>query len=87
MMPRPRPETNENLATKARRHKGFIYNKTFCVTLCLGVLVANFTAGKLYTGVPLDISFPISNNSLGGLASSLTDWEVDFLGPPSTSMC
>jgi hypothetical protein len=46
MMPRPRPETNENLATKARRHKGFIYNKTFCVTLCLGVFVANFMAGK-----------------------------------------
>jgi len=44
MMPRPRPETNENSATKARRHKGFIYNKTFCVTLCPGVLVANFMA-------------------------------------------
>jgi hypothetical protein len=46
MMPRPRPETNENLATKARRHKGLIYNKTFCVTLCLGVFVANFMAGR-----------------------------------------
>ena len=34
------PETNENSATKARRHKEFIYNKTFFVTLCLGVLVA-----------------------------------------------
>jgi hypothetical protein len=42
MMPRPRPETNENLATKARSHKGFIYNKNFCVTLCPGVFVANF---------------------------------------------
>jgi hypothetical protein len=46
MMPRPRPETHENLATKARRHKGFIYNKTFCVTLCPGVFVANFMVGK-----------------------------------------
>jgi len=42
MMPRPYPETNEILATKARRHKGFIYNKTFSVTLCLSVLVAIF---------------------------------------------
>jgi hypothetical protein len=32
------------LATKARRHKGFIYNKTFCVTLWLFVLVANLIA-------------------------------------------
>ena len=30
------------IATKARRHKGFIYNKTFCVSLCLSVLVAIF---------------------------------------------
>jgi hypothetical protein len=46
MMPRPRPETNENSATKARRHKGIIYNKTFFVTLCLSVLVAIFIVGK-----------------------------------------
>jgi hypothetical protein len=30
------------IATKAQRHQGFIFNKTFCVTLCLCVLVANF---------------------------------------------
>ncbi len=34
------------IATKARRHKGFIYNKPFSVTLCPGVLVAIFTGGK-----------------------------------------
>jgi hypothetical protein len=28
------------IATKARRHQGFTLKKTFCVTLCLGVLVA-----------------------------------------------
>ncbi len=28
------------IATKARRHKEFIYNKPCCVTLCLCVLVA-----------------------------------------------
>jgi hypothetical protein len=28
------------IATKARRHQGFTFNKTFCVTLYLGVLVA-----------------------------------------------
>jgi hypothetical protein len=37
---------NENSATKARRHKEFIYNKTFCVTLCPGVLVAIFIGNK-----------------------------------------
>jgi hypothetical protein len=42
MMTLPRPETNENLATKARRHKGFIYNKTFCVTLYPGVFVSSW---------------------------------------------
>jgi hypothetical protein len=46
MMTSPRPKTNKNLATKARRHKGFIYNKTFCVTLCLGVFVAIFIVGQ-----------------------------------------
>jgi len=34
------------IATKAQRHQGFFFNKTFCVTLCLGVLVANFMVGK-----------------------------------------
>jgi len=29
------------IATKAQRHQGF-YKKTFCVTLCLRVLVAIF---------------------------------------------
>ena len=28
------------IATQARRHQGFTVNKTFCVTLFLGVLVA-----------------------------------------------
>jgi len=28
------------IATKTRRHQGFIINETLCVTLCLGVLVA-----------------------------------------------
>jgi hypothetical protein len=28
------------IATKARRHQGLTFNKTFCVILCLGVLVA-----------------------------------------------
>ena len=28
------------IATKAQRHQGFIFNKTFSVTLCLCVLVA-----------------------------------------------
>ena len=37
-----RPETNENSATKARRHKGIL----FFLTWCLGVLVAIFTAGN-----------------------------------------
>ncbi len=32
-------------ATKTRRHKGFIYNKTFCVTLCLSDLVAILVGG------------------------------------------
>ena len=35
------------IATKARRHKGFIYNKTFCVTLGLGVFVVNFMPGGI----------------------------------------
>ncbi len=48
MMPRPHPETNENSATKARRHKGFIYKKSFCVTLCPGVLVAIFLEDITY---------------------------------------
>ena len=30
------------IATKARRHQGFTFNKTFCVTLCLCVLVAKW---------------------------------------------
>ncbi len=34
------------IATKAQRHKGFIYNELFCVTLCLSVLVAIFIVGK-----------------------------------------
>jgi hypothetical protein len=34
------------IATKARRHQGFIFNKTFCLTLCLRVLVAIFMAGE-----------------------------------------
>ncbi len=34
------------IATKARRHKGFIYNKPFSVTLCPGVLVAIFIIDK-----------------------------------------
>jgi hypothetical protein len=38
----PHPETSENSATKAQRHEGFIYNKTFCVPLCLSVFVAIF---------------------------------------------
>jgi hypothetical protein len=42
------PKTNENLATKARRHKAFIYNKTFCVTSCLCVFVAIFKGGDEY---------------------------------------
>jgi hypothetical protein len=33
------------IATKAQRHQGFIFNKTFCVTLCLRVLVAIFIEG------------------------------------------
>jgi len=44
MMPRYHPETMKIIATKAQRHQGFIFNKTFCVTLCLCVLVANFMA-------------------------------------------
>jgi len=30
------------IATKTQRHKELILKKTFCVTLCPGVLVANF---------------------------------------------
>jgi hypothetical protein len=30
------------IATKAQRHQGFTLKKTFCVTLCLCVLVAIF---------------------------------------------
>jgi len=30
------------IATKAQKHQGFIFNKTLCVTLCPGVLAANF---------------------------------------------
>lgn len=33
--------------TRARRHKGFNYNKTFCVTLCLCALVATFMENKI----------------------------------------
>jgi hypothetical protein len=36
------------IATKARRHQGFTFNKTFCVTLCLSVFVANFMVGENY---------------------------------------
>jgi hypothetical protein len=28
------------IVTKARRHQGFTFNRTFCITLCLSVLVA-----------------------------------------------
>jgi hypothetical protein len=42
MTSRLHPETIKIIATKAQRHKGFIFNKTFCVTLCLRVLVAVF---------------------------------------------
>jgi hypothetical protein len=34
MIPPPQPETMKIIATKAQRHQGFIYNKTFCVKLC-----------------------------------------------------
>ena len=34
------------IATKARRHQGFFFFYTLCVTLCLCVLAANFVAGK-----------------------------------------
>jgi hypothetical protein len=34
------------IATKARRHQGFIFNKTFCLTLCLSGLVAIFMADQ-----------------------------------------
>ena len=39
-------ETMKIIATKARRHQGFTLKKTFCVTLCLCVLVANFITTK-----------------------------------------
>ncbi len=35
------------IATKARRHKGFLYNKPFSVTLCLCVLVATFMGAQI----------------------------------------
>jgi len=41
-----RPETNENSATKARRHKGIL----FFLTWCPGVLLA------IFIGVPHDAS-------------------------------
>ncbi|MGD2087121.1 MAG: hypothetical protein PVH61_13140 [Candidatus Aminicenantes bacterium] len=34
------------IATKARRLQGFIFDKTFCLTLCLCVLVAIFMVGE-----------------------------------------
>jgi hypothetical protein len=37
--------TSDYIATKARRHQGFIFNKTFCVTWCLCVLVAILPGG------------------------------------------
>ncbi len=39
------------IATKARRHKGFIYNKPFSVTLCLCVLVAIFIVVSKYNAI------------------------------------
>jgi len=36
--------TNKNFATMDQRHNGYIGNKTFYVTLCLRVLVANLTS-------------------------------------------
>ncbi len=46
------PKTMKIIATKAPRHKEFIYNKPFCVTLCLGVLVAIFIAGPKVDFLP-----------------------------------
>jgi len=45
-MPRQQPATMKMIATKARRHKGFIYKKPSSVTLCLCALVAIFIGNK-----------------------------------------